>query len=138
MKLRDAKTGDTFSLPPVTITRAMLALYAGASGDHHLIHIDLDAARAAGFDDVFAHGMLSVAFVGRLLTDLAPQPHLRQLDARFMSITPVGAVIVCTAEVTGVAREADGTHVTLAFQAADSNTGAVRVGGSARFVIQAI
>ena len=44
------------SLPPVT--RATLALYAGASGDHNPIHIDVDFARAAGMPDVFAHGML--------------------------------------------------------------------------------
>ena len=41
--------------------RATLALFAGASGDHNPIHIDLDVARSAGLDDVFAHGMLSMA-----------------------------------------------------------------------------
>ncbi|MGD9549587.1 MAG: MaoC/PaaZ C-terminal domain-containing protein, partial [Burkholderiaceae bacterium] len=44
-------------LPP--ITRTTLALFAGASGDHNPIHIDIDFARKAGMPDVFAHGMLS-------------------------------------------------------------------------------
>lgn len=135
MKLRDAQQGDRFTLPPVTVTRGMLALYAGASGDHHPIHIDLDAAKAAGFDDVFAHGMLSLAYVGRLLTDLAPQAHLRQLDARFMSITPIGAIVACTADVTEVEQQADGRHLTLALKAVDEATGDVRIAGTAKFIV---
>lgn len=135
MKLRDAQQGDRFTLPPTIVTRGMLALYAGASGDHHPIHIDLDAAKAAGFDDVFAHGMLSLAYVGRLLTDLAPQRHLRQLDARFMSITPIGAVVACSADVTEVAQQPDGTHITLALKAVDEKTGDVRIAGTAKFII---
>ena len=51
------------------ISRTTLALFAGASGDGNPIHIDLDVARSAGLDDVFAHGMLSMAYLGRLLTD---------------------------------------------------------------------
>ena len=45
--------------------RADLAGHAGpvrGSGDHNPIHIDLDVARSAGLDDVFAHGMLSMAY----------------------------------------------------------------------------
>ena len=58
-------------LPP--ISRYTLALYAGASGDHNPIHIDSDFAKAAGMPDVFAHGMLSMAYLGRMLTDWQPQ-----------------------------------------------------------------
>ena len=36
------------------ITRSTLALYAGASGDHNPMHIDIDFAKQAGMDDVFA------------------------------------------------------------------------------------
>jgi len=48
------------SLPPLTlppVDRTMLALFAGASGDHNAIHIDTDYARRARVPDVFAHGM---------------------------------------------------------------------------------
>ena len=57
----------------------MLALFAGASGDHNPIHIDLDVARSAGLDDVFAHGMLSMAYLGLWLTAGVPQERLRSL-----------------------------------------------------------
>jgi acyl dehydratase len=51
------------SFPP--ISRHTLALYCGASGDHNPIHVDLDFARKAGFDDVFAHGMLAMTYLGQ-------------------------------------------------------------------------
>ncbi len=41
------------------VDRTTLALFAGASGDHNPIHIDIDFARRAGMPDVFAHGMLA-------------------------------------------------------------------------------
>ncbi|WP_417562287.1 MaoC/PaaZ C-terminal domain-containing protein [Microbacterium sp.] len=92
-------------LPPLEvrpISRATLALFAGASGDDNPIHIDLDAAHAAGLDDVFAHGMLSMAYLGRLLTDTVPQERLRSFGVRFVAITPVHARPRCEARVASV------------------------------------
>lgn len=92
-------------LPPLAvqpISRTTLALFAGASGDHNPIHIDLDAAREAGFDDVFAHGMLSMAYLGRLITSWVPQAQLRSLSTRFSAITPVLAQPTCSGTVTSI------------------------------------
>jgi acyl dehydratase len=50
--------------------------------------------------DVFAHGMLSAAWLGRLLTNWVPQPAIRSLDVRFAAITHVGERITCTGQVT--------------------------------------
>jgi acyl dehydratase len=94
------KTGD--ALPPLAlppISRLDLALYCGASGDHNPIHVDIDFAKSAGMPDVFAHGMLSAAWLGRLLTDWVPQEAIRSLDVRFAAITHVGERITCTGEV---------------------------------------
>jgi acyl dehydratase len=85
------------------ISRTTLALFAGASGDHNPIHIDLDVARSAGLDDVFAHGMLSMAYLARLLTDHFPQERIRSYRVRFAAITPVHGRPTCTARVTSVA-----------------------------------
>ena len=101
--------GDTLTLEVGRITRTTLALFAGGSGDHNEIHLDVDVARAAGMDDVFAQGMLSMAYLGRLLTDAAPQAQLRSFSARFAAITPVGAEPTCHGEVVSV----DGGLVTL-------------------------
>jgi acyl dehydratase len=87
-------------LPPVS--RAALALFAGASGDHNPIHIDIDFARAAGHADVFAHGMLSMAYLGRLLTNWIPQQHIQSIKVRFSAITPVHSQPVCAGHVTSI------------------------------------
>ncbi|BDR08445.1 MaoC family dehydratase [Comamonas thiooxydans] len=84
-------------LPP--ISRTTLALFAGASGDHNPIHIDTDFARKAGVPDVFAHGMLGMAWLGRLLTNWAPQSRLRHFDVRFQGITHLANAISCTGRV---------------------------------------
>ena len=92
-------------LPALTaepISRTTLALFAGASGDGNPIHIDLDVARSAGLDDVFAHGMLSMAYLGRLLTDAFPQQQLRSWKVRFAAITPVHAQPTCTGRITAI------------------------------------
>ena len=86
------------ALPPVN--RATLALFAGASGDHNPIHIDTDFARKSGMPDVFAHGMLSMAYLGRLLTLWLPQSQLRSFSARFVAITHLGNEIWCSGRVT--------------------------------------
>ena len=77
-KFADVKVGDEIPkivLPP--ISRHQLALYCGGSGDHNPIHVDLDFAKKFGFKDVFAHGMLSMAFLGRLVTSYAPSNRVR-------------------------------------------------------------
>jgi acyl dehydratase len=82
-------------------------LFAGASGDTNPIHLDHELARAAGMEDVFAQGMLSMAYLGRFLTDLFPQDRIRSYAVRFAAITPVHAEPICTATVTSIA-EVDG------------------------------
>lgn len=84
-------------LPPVD--RTTLALFAGASGDHNAIHIDIDVARRAGMPDVFAQGMLGMAWLARLLTRWAPQSRLRRFDARFQGITHLGNAMRCSGRV---------------------------------------
>ncbi len=93
-------------LQPLTvepISRTTLALFAGASGDHNPIHIDIDVARSGGLDDVFAHGMLSMAYLGRLLTNWVPQERIRSWKVRFAAITPVHGQPTCTGRVVAVA-----------------------------------
>jgi acyl dehydratase len=116
------------SLPP--LTRTTLALYAGASGDHNPMHIDIDFARAAGMPDVFAHGMLSMAWLGRLLTEWAPQRDLREWSVRFSAITHVGERIVCTGRVTEKL-ERDGEPLIRVAVSTANEAGAIKLTGEA-------
>lgn len=106
-------------LPPLRvepISRTTLALFAGGAGDHNPVHVDIDAARAAGYDDVFAHGMLSMAYLGRLLTRWVPQQRIRSLQTRFVAVTPVGAHPECRGTVTAIDRAGDETVATISLQ----------------------
>ena len=95
------QVGDKIpALPLPPISRLTLALYCGASGDHNPIHVDSDFAKSAGMPDVFAHGMLSMAWLGRALTQWVPQTAIRDYSVRFAAITQVHEKITCSGEVT--------------------------------------
>jgi acyl dehydratase len=82
------------------ISRTMLALYAGASGDHSPVHVDIDFARDAGHPDVFAHGMLSFGVLAGAVTQWCGPQRLRSLGVRFLAITHVHDEITCSGTVS--------------------------------------
>ncbi|WP_239113234.1 MaoC family dehydratase [Shimia biformata] len=123
--------GDTLpDLVTDKITRTTLALYCGASGDHNPIHVDIDFARAHGMEDVFAHGMLNMAYLGRLVTNWVPQSAIRSLSTRFTAITPVNTVMTCTGTVAAKRVEGGEKLVELDLVATASD-GEVKLKGSA-------
>lgn len=108
------KVGDRLpSLTVEPISRATLALFAGASGDHNPIHIDSDFAKASGMGDVFAHGMLSMGYLSRVLVAFLPQACLRDFRVRFRSITPVHARPTCEGQVSSVEQSETETVITV-------------------------
>lgn len=114
------------------VTRAMLAVFAGASGDHNPVHIDSDFARASGSEDVFAQGMLPMGVLTRLITSWAGHAALRGIEVRFAAKTPVGATLTCTGEITERRRTADGLlHLSLDLEGRLEN-GTVALRGGAR------
>ncbi|WP_454652238.1 MaoC family dehydratase [Bradyrhizobium liaoningense] len=131
MASADIKEGDRIVhkvFPP--ITRHTLALYCGASGDHNPIHVDIDFAKAAGFPDVFAHGMLVMACLGQALTDAVPPSKLRSFATRFVSITQLGAKLTCEGTVTELFAENGERRARLALTTRDDR-GEVKLEGSA-------
>jgi acyl dehydratase len=101
--------GDT--IPPRTfpLTRLDLVRYAGASGDFNVIHWNQRIARSVGLPDVIAHGMLTMATAGRLVTDWAGDPGaVVEYGVRFTKLVVVpdddhGAEV----EVSGVVTDKD-------------------------------
>jgi acyl dehydratase len=131
MDFNTIQVGDT--LPPLTlapINRTTLALFAGASNDHNPIHIDLDYARKARMPDVFAHGMLSMAYLGRLLTQWVDQRKLREFGVRFTGITHLGHTITCTGKVVEKFEKDGERLVRLEIQTANQY-GEIKVAGDA-------
>ena len=114
--------------PP--ITRHTLALYCGASGDHNPIHVDLDFAKQAGYPDVFAHGMLVMAYLGQALTDAVPPQRLRSFSTRFVAITPLGARLTCEGHVSELVEHNGEPCAKLALTTRDEN-GDIKLSGEA-------
>jgi acyl dehydratase len=102
-------------LPPlqVRVTRNDLIRYAGASLDFNPIHWNEQLAKDVGLPDVIAHGMLTMALGGRLVTDWVGDPgKVIEYGVRFTRPVVVpnddqGALV----ELTGTVGEkrADGT-----------------------------
>ncbi len=112
------------------VTRHTLALYCGASGDHNPMHVDIDFARQAGFPDVFAHGMLVMAYLGQALSDVVPPSAIREFTTRFVAITQLGARLTCTGEVAGIFEEHGEKRARLTLAARDER-GDVKLSGEA-------
>jgi acyl dehydratase len=126
-----ASLGAGDYLPPLTkppIDRTTLALFCGASNDHNPIHVDIDFARRAGMDDVFAHGMLSMAYLGQLLTNWVPQSAIRHFGVRFGAITHLDDEITCTGHVIEKYEEDGEPRLRLEIIAADQRGEAKLVG----------
>lgn len=116
------------------ISRTTLALFAGASNDHNPIHIDSDVAKAAGMDDVFAHGMLSMAYLAQALTNFTPQKTIRSYAVRFGSLTHLKDQITCTGTVTDKFEKEGEKCVKIEVQAQDQ-AGDIKLSGHAIIAI---
>lgn len=89
------------------IDRALLVKYAEASGDHNPIHQDEEFARSVGLPDVIAHGMLTMALVGKFISDWAGGPTtVKEFSARFVKpvIVPFNEKVDLT--ISGLVTEA--------------------------------
>ncbi len=81
--------------------------YAEASGDHNPIHQDEEFARSVGLPDVIAHGMLTMALVGKFISDWAGGPTtVKEFSARFVKpvIVPFNEKVDLT--ISGLVTEA--------------------------------
>ena len=113
------------------ITRADLVRYAGASGDFNPIHWSDRTAVKVGLPGVIAHGMLTMAVVGRAVTTWAGAPDaVTEYGVRFTRPVVVpdddsGADVTFEARVTAI----DGSVLTFGI---DAICAGVKVLGAAR------
>jgi 3-hydroxybutyryl-CoA dehydratase len=57
-----------------TLSDTDIERFAAATGDHNPVHLDDEAARAAGFSGRLAHGMLTASVFSRILGTHFPGP----------------------------------------------------------------
>ena len=109
----DVEVGTELPVQTFDITRADLVRYAGASGDFNVIHWSERVATQVGLPNVIAHGMLTMALAGRVVTDWIGDPGaLLEYGVRFTRPVVVpdddsGATLEVSAKVS--AKNDDGT-----------------------------
>ena len=115
------------------LDRAMLKAYADASGDQNPIHQNEEFALSVGLPNVIAHGMLTMALVGKYVTDWSGGPAtVREFGARFIKpvIVPAGEKVDLTINATVI--EVNGEEIKLDLVATSAG---VKVLGIAKAVV---
>jgi len=72
--LAEVEVGTELPERTFALQRSNLVQYAGASGDFNVIHWNERVAKAVGLPNVIAHGMLTMATAGRVVTDWVGDP----------------------------------------------------------------
>lgn len=105
----DVAEGDEIKLlEKGPIEHGQITEYADASGDRNPIHMDNDAAKKAGLKNgVIAHGMLSMAFLGQLMTDWIGDGDLKKLGVNFRGMVKPGDVLTCDGKILKKYRDGD-------------------------------
>ena len=125
--------GTTLPEKIVYLDRALLKAYADASGDQNPIHQNEEFALSVGLPNVIAHGMLTMALVGKFVTDWSGgSTSVKEFGARFIKpvIVPAGEKVDLTINATVI--EVNGEEIKLDLVATSAG---VKVLGMAKAVV---
>ncbi|TWG99144.1 Acyl dehydratase [Nocardioides sp. J9] len=125
------------ALPTITfdVTRADLVAYAHASGDHNPIHQDEEVALAVGLPGVIAHGMYTLALVGRAAAEWTGGAEVVEIGAKFTQ--PVVVPAEGAAQVTVAGTVGDRTEDGLLKLALEVTVDGTKVLGAPRATVRA-
>ena len=115
------------------LDRELLKRYADASGDQNPIHQSEEFAVSVGLPNVIAHGMLTMALVGKYVSDFAGgSAKVVEFGARFTKpvIVPAGQKVDLT--VTASVAEISESKISLTLSATSAG---VKVLGMAKAVV---
>ncbi len=128
------EVGTTLPERVFTINRELLKAYADASGDQNPIHQNEEFALSVGLPNVIAHGMLTMALVGKYVTDWAGgSSNVTHYGARFIKPVIVPADIEVDLTVTAVISAVENDLITLDITATSAG---VKVLGMAKAVVR--
>ncbi|GLY27662.1 MaoC family dehydratase [Kineosporia sp. NBRC 101731] len=119
MKFDDISVGEELPPADVTVTRADLIRYAGASGDFNVIHWNERVATSVGLPGVIAHGMYTMALGGQYVSEWAGDAGaVVEYGTRFTNLVPVpddeaGATVTYSGKITKTDEAARTVTVTL-------------------------
>ena len=115
------------------LDRPMLKAYADASGDQNPIHQSEEFALSVGLPNVIAHGMLTMALVGKYVTDWAGgAAAVKEFSARFIKPVIVPADQQVDLTVSATVLEVDGDRISINLSATSAG---IKVLGMAKAVV---
>lgn len=121
----DVEVGTELPAREFVLQRSNLVQYAGASGDFNPIHWNERVATSVGLPNVIAHGMLTMATAGRVVTDWVGDPgRVVEYGVRFSSPVVVAdddAGATLTVSGTVESKNDDGTVVVGLIATVDGN-----------------
>jgi acyl dehydratase len=127
------EVGDILEEKVFYLDRAMLKAYADASGDQNPIHQNENFAVSVGLPNVIAHGMLTMALVGKFVTDWAGgSAAVKEFSGRFVKPVIVPADHKVDLTVSGVVTEIEGDRITVELKASSAG---VKVLGMSKAVV---
>ena len=115
------------------LDRALLLAYAEASGDQNPIHQSEEFAVSVGLPNVIAHGMLTMALVGKFVSDWAGgSVGVKEFSARFVKpvIVPIEQKVDLT--VSAKVSEINGERIKLEITATSAG---IKVLGMSKAVV---
>ena len=115
------------------LDRALLLAYADASGDQNPIHQSEEFAVSVGLPNVIAHGMLTMALVGKFVSDWAGgSVGVKEFSARFVKpvIVPIEQKVDLT--VSAKVSEINGERIKLEITATSAG---IKVLGMSKAVV---
>jgi acyl dehydratase len=111
MAVNTEAVGKTYPASVYAVGREKIREYAYAVGETNPLHLDVEAARAAGYGDVIAPPMFAVVYSGRAITpalfdpevgiDFANMLHAGQ-EFAWGPVVVAGDEIATTTEVKGI------------------------------------
>lgn len=116
------------------IDRSLLKQYADASGDQNPIHQNEEFALSVGLPNVIAHGMLTMALVGKYVSDFAGgAAGVLEFSARFIKPVIVPANEKVDLTVSATVSEVEDGKISLTLSATSAG---VKVLGMAKAMVK--
>ncbi|HIG78944.1 MAG TPA: transcriptional regulator [Cycloclasticus sp.] len=111
-RYKNYTVGDTLPELIQTVEQSMIDAYADASGDINPLHIDPEFAKTTIFGGTIAHGLLTLAFVSRVLSRWNWQgwAYGGELDIAFLGPVYPGNEVRVTAEIDHIEQREDGIY----------------------------
>ena len=132
LNAEELNVGDSYSEVIVEdLTRTQIVQYAGASGDYNPVHSDEKfVTEVAGYQTVFAHGVLTMGMTGRMVTNYVGDGRLTYYGVRFVNQVWPGDTLTARAEVAEVREENGETLVDLAISTTNQDEKFVLTGNA--------